>query len=68
MDQHAGPADRRLAKPLPGSAQQTLILAGNIQPFNKAADRGEWLVKGGDHDIGSSVKAGQVLAPSMPRS
>ena len=53
-----------LAKPLPGSAQQTLTLPGNIQPFNKAAifARVNGYVKGWDHDIGSSVKAGQVLA------
>ena len=53
-----------LAKPLPGSAQQTLTLPGNIQPFNKAAifARVNGYVKGWDHDIGSSVKSGQVLA------
>ena len=53
-----------LAKPLPGNAQQTLTLPGNIQPFNKAAifARVNGYVKGWDHDIGSSVKAGQVLA------
>jgi RND family efflux transporter MFP subunit len=53
-----------LAKPLPGSAQQTLTLPGNLQPFNKAAifARVNGYVKGWDHDIGSSVKAGQVLA------
>src|SRR3981081_4571928 len=53
-----------LAKPLPGSAQQTLTLPGNIQPFNRAAifARVNGYVKGWDHDIGSSVKAGQMLA------
>jgi RND family efflux transporter MFP subunit len=53
-----------LAKPLPGSAQQTLTLPGNIQPFNKAAifARVNGYVKGWDHDIGSPVKAAQVLA------
>ena len=53
-----------LAKPLPGNAQQTLTLPGNLQPFNKAAifARVNGYVKGWDHDIGSSVKAGQVLA------
>ena len=53
-----------LAKPLPGNAQQTLTLPGNIQPFNKAAifARVNGYVKGWDHDIGSPVKSGQVLA------
>jgi RND family efflux transporter MFP subunit len=53
-----------LAKPLPGNSEQTLTLPGNIQPFNKAAifARVNGYVKGWDHDIGSSVKAGQVLA------
>jgi RND family efflux transporter MFP subunit len=53
-----------LAQPLPGSARQTLTLPGNIQPFNKAAiyARVNGYVKSWDHDIGSSVKAGQVLA------
>jgi RND family efflux transporter MFP subunit len=53
-----------LAQPLPGSVQQTLTLPGNIQPFNKAAiyARVNGYVKSWDHDIGSSVKAGQVLA------
>jgi RND family efflux transporter MFP subunit len=53
-----------LAQPLPGNSQQTLTLPGNIQPFNKAAifARVNGYVKGWDHDIGSSVKAGQVLA------
>jgi RND family efflux transporter MFP subunit len=53
-----------LAQPLPGNSQQTLTLPGNIQPFNKAAifARVNGYVKGWDHDIGSSVKTGQVLA------
>src|SRR5258707_2960234 len=47
-----------------GSSHQTLTLPGNIQPFNKAASLGRvnGYVKSWDHDIGSSVKAGQVLA------
>src|SRR5438552_13849079 len=53
-----------LAQPLPSSPQQTLTLPGNIQPLNKAAiyARVNGYVKSWDHDIGSSVKAGQVLA------
>jgi len=53
-----------LAQPLPGSPTQTLTLPGNIQPFNKAEifARVNGYVKGWDHDIGSSVKSGQVLA------
>jgi RND family efflux transporter MFP subunit len=53
-----------LAQPLPGGPTQTLTLPGNIQPFNKAAifARVNGYVKGWDHDIGSSVKSGQVLA------
>jgi RND family efflux transporter MFP subunit len=53
-----------LAQPLPSSANQTLTLPGNIQPLNKAAilARVNGYVKSWDHDIGSSVKAGQVLA------
>ncbi len=52
-----------LAEPLPGSSNQTLTLPGNIQPLNKAAilARVNGYVKSWDHDIGSSVKAGQVL-------
>src|SRR3981081_2958674 len=51
-------------QPVPGSPQQTLTLPGNIQPLNKAAiyARVNGYVKGWDHDIGSAVKAGQVLA------
>src|SRR3981081_2985426 len=53
-----------LAKRVPGSSHQTLTLPGNIQPFNRAAifARVNGYVKGWDHDIGSPVKAGQVLA------
>src|SRR3982075_355002 len=53
-----------LAALIPGSSHQTLTLPGNIQPFNRAAifARVNGYVKGWDHDIGSSVKAGQVLA------
>jgi RND family efflux transporter MFP subunit len=53
-----------LAQLTPGGAQQTLTLPGNIQPFNKAAiyARVNGYVKSWDHDIGSSVKAGEVLA------
>jgi RND family efflux transporter MFP subunit len=53
-----------LAQPLPSSPHQTLTLPGNIQPYNKAAifARVNGYVKNWDHDIGSQVKAGQVLA------
>src|SRR3981081_1435195 len=53
-----------LAGLIPGSSHQTLTLPGNIQPFNRAAifARVNGYVKGWDHDIGSPVKAGQVLA------
>ena len=53
-----------LIQPVPGSSHQTLTLPGNIQPFNKAAiyARVNGYVESWDHDIGSSVKAGQVLA------
>src|SRR6266446_3016880 len=53
-----------LAQIIPGSSHQTLTLPGNIQPFNKAAifARVNGYVKSWDHDIGSPVKAGQVLA------
>src|SRR5260370_25714966 len=53
-----------LAQPLPSSSNQTLTLPGNIQPLNKAAilARVNGYVKSWDHDIGSSVKARQVLA------
>jgi RND family efflux transporter MFP subunit len=53
-----------LAPLIPGSSYQRLTLPGNIQPFNRAAiyARVSGYVKGWDHDIGSPVKAGQVLA------
>ena len=53
-----------LAQLNPGGTHQTLTLPGNIQPFNRAAifARVNGYVKSWDHDIGSSVKAGQVLA------
>src|SRR5882757_5932473 len=53
-----------LAALIPGSSHQTLTLPGNIQPYNRAAilARVNGYVKSWDHDIGSPVKAGQVLA------
>jgi RND family efflux transporter MFP subunit len=53
-----------LAQPIPGGTHQTLTLPGNIQPFNRAEifARVNGYVKSWDHDIGSPVKAGQVLA------
>jgi RND family efflux transporter MFP subunit len=53
-----------LAQLIPSSPHQTLTLPGNIQPFNRAAifARVNGYVKSWDHDIGSPVKAGQVLA------
>jgi RND family efflux transporter MFP subunit len=53
-----------LAQLVPGAPLQTLTLPGNIQPFNRAAiyARVNGYVKSWDHDIGSPVKAGQVLA------
>lgn len=53
-----------LAGLIPGSSHQTLTLPGNIQPFNRAAifARVNGYVKSWDQDIGSPVKAGQVLA------
>jgi RND family efflux transporter MFP subunit len=53
-----------LAQLIPGSPHQTLTLPGNIQPFNRAAilARVNGYVKSWDHDIGTTVKAGQVLA------
>src|SRR5216683_1126955 len=53
-----------LAQLTPASPHQTLTLPGNIQPFNRAAifARVNGYVKSWDHDIGSSVKAGQMLA------
>ena len=53
-----------LAQSIPGGSHQTLTLPGNIQPLNRAAifARVNGYVKSWDHDIGSAVKAGQVLA------
>jgi RND family efflux transporter MFP subunit len=53
-----------LAHRVPGSSHQTLTLPGNIQPFNRAAvyARVNGYVKNWDHDIGSQVKTGEVLA------
>jgi RND family efflux transporter MFP subunit len=53
-----------LAQPIPGGTHQTLTLPGNIQPFNRAAifARVNGYLKSWEHDIGSSVKVGQVLA------
>src|SRR6266436_4715996 len=53
-----------LVQPTPASSHQMLTLPGNIQPFNRAAifARVNGYVKSWDHDIGSPVKAGQVLA------
>src|SRR4030088_2095016 len=53
-----------LAQLNPGGTHQTLTLPGNIQPFNRAAifARVNGYVKSWDHDIGSTVKTGQVLA------
>src|SRR5438270_953741 len=53
-----------LAGLIPGSSHQTLTWPGNIQPFSRAAifARVNGYVKSWDHDIGSAVKAGQMLA------
>ena len=53
-----------LAQLVPGGTHQTLTLPGNIQPYNKAAifARVNGYVKSWDHDIGSPIKAGEVLA------
>lgn len=52
-----------LAGLIPGSSHQTLTLPGNIQPFRAAIfARVTGYVKNWDHDIGSPVRAGQVLA------
>jgi RND family efflux transporter MFP subunit len=53
-----------LAQLVPGNSHQMLTLPGNIQPYNRAAifARVNGYVKSWDHDIGSRVKAGQVLA------
>jgi RND family efflux transporter MFP subunit len=53
-----------LAKLTPASPHQMLTLPGNIQPFNRAEifARVNGYVKSWDHDIGSPVKSGQLLA------
>src|SRR5438445_960825 len=53
-----------LAQLIPGNPQQTLTLPGNMQPFNRPAvfARVNGYLKSWDHDIGSPVKAGQLLA------
>jgi RND family efflux transporter MFP subunit len=53
-----------LAKIARGDAEQSLILPGNIQPYNKAAiyARVSGYLKAWQQDIGSHVTAGQVLA------
>jgi RND family efflux transporter MFP subunit len=47
-----------------GAAEQSLILPGNIQPYNKAAiyARVSGYLKSWQQDIGAHVTAGQVLA------
>jgi RND family efflux transporter MFP subunit len=53
-----------LVQPAPGTAGQSLILPGNIQPFNKAAiyARVSGYLKSWQQNIGAHVTAGQVLA------
>jgi RND family efflux transporter MFP subunit len=53
-----------LATPVRGNAEQSLVLPGNIQPFNKAAihARVNGYLKSWNKDIGAHVKAGEVLA------
>lgn len=53
-----------LASFIPTSPNQTLTLPGNVQPFNKAAiyARVNGYLKSWEHDIGTTVKAGQALA------
>jgi RND family efflux transporter MFP subunit len=53
-----------LAQSIPESPTQTLTLPGNIQPFNRAEifARVNGYLKSWDHDIGSQVKSGEVLA------
>jgi RND family efflux transporter MFP subunit len=53
-----------LAQITRGDAGQSLILPGNIQPYNKAAiyARVNGYLKSWDKDIGARVKAGDVLA------
>src|ERR1700716_2730518 len=47
-----------------GNAEQSLILPGTIQPYNKAAiyARVSGYLKSWQQDIGANVSAGQVLA------
>ena len=53
-----------LAKLVRGDAEQRLILPGSIQPYSKATiyARVSGYVKSWNKDIGSQVKAGEVLA------
>ena len=53
-----------LAQVAHGDAAQSLILPGDIQPFNKAAiyARVSGYLKSWEQDIGARVTAGQVLA------
>src|ERR1700694_2216632 len=53
-----------LAKLSQGDAAQSVILPGNIQPYNKAAiyARVSGYLKSWQQDIGAHVTAGQVLA------
>ena len=53
-----------LARLAHGDAEQSLILPGNIEPFNKAAiyARVNGYLKNWNKDIGAPVKAGDVLA------
>src|ERR1700694_2440094 len=53
-----------LAKLVHGDAAQSVILPGNIQPYNKAAiyARVSGYLKSWEQDIGAHVKEGQVLA------
>jgi RND family efflux transporter MFP subunit len=53
----------QLAKLEQGSAQQSLVLPGNIQPYNKAPiyARISGYLKSWQQDIGAHVSAGQVL-------
>jgi RND family efflux transporter MFP subunit len=53
-----------LAKLQQGAAQQTLTLPGSVQPYNRASlyARVNGYLKSWNKDIGSNVKAGEVLA------
>ena len=64
MDERAGGPDRRARQAQHGDAEQSLILPGTIQPYNKAAiyARVSGYLKIWKQDIGAHVKAGQVLA------